>query len=260
MRDCEGKVALVTGGGRGIGEASCRLLASAGAKVVVADIDIDAAASVAKSIVDVGGEAIAFELDVSSEECWIKAYETTLKIYTQFDVLVNNAGVGVATECKDLSLKDWRFVMSVNLDGAFLGAKHGLKAMLESSRGQSSASIINISSAYGLVGGGSVAYDTSKGGITLLTKSLASECGEKSYNIRVNSIHPGAVNTNMENKDKTYTKEEREKLVDELCRKIPMSRFAEPSEIAEGVLFLASDAASFMTGSALVIDGGYTAV
>lgn len=248
------KVALVTGGGSGIGQSACELLAEQGASVVVTDIDFSAAVKTADLIIESGREAIALQHDVSSEEHWEAVIDKALDTFEHLDVLVNNAGIGLGGKCEDISLIDWRKVMSVNLDGAFLG----IRAALPEMKHRPSGSIINISSAYGLVGGGVTSYDASKGGVSILTKSVAAECAKLEYKIRVNSVHPGAVDTPMSHLDE----DEGINLsnIAEFSKKVPMGRFANPKEIAYGILFLASDESSFMTGSALVIDGGYTAI
>jgi len=255
-KSMKNKVAIVTGGGSGIGRASCQLLALHGADLVVTDVNLSSAEETANQIRAEGGSAFAIQHDVSCEKDWEEVLSTVSTRYQQLDVLVNNAGMGLMGECKDITLTDWRRVLGVNLDGTFLGTKMAIRSMLEQ---DVSGSIINISSATGLVGGGIVSYDASKGGVTLLTKSVAAECGRLGYNIRVNSIHPGPINTPMDYADRT-NKEEKQKAIDAICARTPMGRCGEPIEIAQGVLFLASDASSYMTGSALVIDGGYTAI
>jgi len=257
MNRVDGKVALVTGGGSGIGKASCELLAKAGAQVVVADINLSSAQETAKAILDAGGEAIAIQQDVTSETDWSRVIDLTLEHFKKLDVLVNNAGIGAPRGskgtslddflCKDTSLEDWRSVQSVNFDGVFLGIRSAINAMIDNER---TGSIINISSTAGLVGGAStVPYSASKGGVRILSKSVAIECRTKGYNIRVNSIFPGAIDTPFN-------------LPIEESRKQEMKQqrvMAEPIDIARGVLFLASDDSLFMTGSDLIIDGGLTA-
>ncbi|MGX4675634.1 SDR family NAD(P)-dependent oxidoreductase [SAR92 clade bacterium H246] len=242
------KVAIVTGGGSGIGKAACQLLAQEGAKVVVTDIDLDAAEKTARKIAEKGGVALPLQLDITSEARWDVVIETAVKNYTRIDILVNNAAVGMEGECKDISLSSWNRMLDISLTGAFLGVRSAMRAMLDRN---TSGSIVNVSSGYGLVGGGQVAYSAAKGGVTMLTKSVAIECGKLGYNIRVNSIHPGAIETPMTLSDP--------KGCVEYLKNIPMGRFGKVNEVASGIMFLASDESSYMTGSSLVVDGGYTA-
>ena len=245
MNRVDGKVALVTGGGSGIGKASCKLLAEAGAQVIVTDIDISSAKETVKNIVASGREVVAIEHDVANEADWSRVIDFTLEHFKKLDVLVNNAGTGSVEECKDISLEEWRRVLSVNLDGVFLGMRSAINTMISNER--ATGSIINISSPAALFGGGAaVSYCASKGGVRALSRSAAVECRIKGYHIRVNSIHPGAIDSQMaalENKD-------------ELKQALVMG---EPIDIARGVLFLASDDSSFMRGSELVIDSGISA-
>ena len=270
MNSVKDKVAIVTGGGSGIGEATCELLAKAGAKIVVTDISLASADRTVEKILNSGGEAIAVQHDVASEENWEKVIDATVKRFSKLDVLVNNAGMSIASVCKDTSLADWQRVVDVNLSGAFLGIRSAINTMLDN---EGTGSIINVSSTYGLVGGGFASYCASKGAITALTKSVAVECGRLGQDIRVNAVYPGCVNTPMTDNaagaNQVKNSEAQAELVAkiskarvELFKKIPLGggRFAEPIEIARGILFLASDDSSYMTGSSLVIDGGYTAV
>ena len=254
MNRVDNKVVLITGGGSGIGQSSCELLAKAGAKIVVSDINLSSANETAKTIVDAGGEAIAIQHDIASEADWENALAVTVKQFETLDVLVNNAGTGTLEECKNTSLKDWQKVIDINLSGTFLGIRSAINIMQHN---HTMSSIINISSTSGLVGGGRAPYSASKGGITMLTKSVAIECGRLGYDIRVNTIYPGAIDTPMNH---IYEDEAKNlEAMAEHAKLIPLGRHGQPIEIARGVLFLASDDSSFMTGSALVIDGGYTA-
>ena len=251
MNRVDQKVALVTGGGSGIGRASCELLAEAGAWVVVSDINVAAAEETAKLIIESGGEAIAMQLDVSSEADWQKAMAFTFENYKKLDVLVNNAGIHKSVECKDMSLEDWRRMMSVNLDAVFLGIRSAINMMIGNKQ---MGSIINIASvdslrAFEMNG----AYSASKAGVKMLAKTAALECGKKGYNIRVNSILPGGVKTQMA--QSLFDKE----ALEAKGKAHPIGRMAEPIDIARAVLFLASDDSSFMTGSDFIIDGGATA-
>ena len=171
MNRVDNKVALVTGGGGGIGLASCQLLAQAGAKIVVTDINLAAAERSAKEIITAGGEAFAIEHDVSSEVDWENVMDQTLGHYKKIDILVNNAGTIISGECKDLSLKDWQTVVNVNLDGVFLGTRSAINAMLDN---ESMCSIINVASGGGMMGcQNNSSYSASKAGVRMLTKSVA---------------------------------------------------------------------------------------
>jgi len=247
----DGKVALVTGGGRGIGKVSCELLAQAGAKVVVTDINPAAADVVANEIVSSGGVAIAVQHDVANENDWKNAVGAALERYGKLDVLVNNAGMSLFNECKDTSLEDWRRTQSVNLEGVFLGVRSGINAMIGN---EGVGSIINIASIGALLGGVSdVSYAAAKSGVRMLTKAAAVECGTKGYNIRINTIYPGTIDSPMND---VVRDSPGWRMIKKL---LPIGRLGLPIDIARGVLFLASDDSSFMTGSDLVIDGGATA-
>jgi len=262
MDRVKGKVAVVTGAARGLGRAQAVLLAREGAKVVATDINETPGKKVAEEIVREGGEGIFLEHDVRSEQSWEKVIQKTLSEYGKLDVLVNNAGVIHHHTIEDISLEKWRWVLSVNLEGVFLGTKYAIGAMKQSGGG----SIINISSIAGLVGmPDTSSYVASKGAVRLFTKSTALECSKAKldYNIRVNSIHPGFIYTEMvDGIIKTdaekfgMTIEEVKKFYADLTM---MGRFGAPEDVAYGVLYLASDESKYVTGAELVIDGGYTA-
>lgn len=259
MNRVDEKVALVTGGGSGLGEASSVSLAKAGAKVVVTDIDEKAAKRTEESILQQGGQAISLHQNVVEESRWNEVIEATLSEFGKLDVLVNNAGVSGASSSvfEDTSLEEWKSVMGINLDAVFLGTQKAVLAMKEKG-----GSIINISSVMGIVGGAGAAYNASKGGVRLLSKSVAVYCGTNGYNIRVNSVHPGYIWTPMVRNVVGYFEgiDTEEQLQAFLVEKHPIGRLGVAEDIAKGVLFLASDDSSFMTGSELVIDGGYTAI
>jgi 3(or 17)beta-hydroxysteroid dehydrogenase len=254
MKRVEGKVALVTGAALGLGAAAAKLLAREGARVVATDVLEAEGRALADEIVDAGGEAIFVRHDVASEEDWENAIALCLSRFGPLDILVNNAGVGVPGTVEDTSLESWRWLMSINLDGVFLGAKHAVGAM--KARG---GSIINLSSIEGLIGDPNLAaYNASKGGVRIFTKSAALHCAKAGYKIRVNSIHPGYIWTPMvENYLKTQPDPEAAKA--HVASLHPLGHLGEPDDIAYAVLYLASDESKFVTGAEMVVDGGYTA-
>jgi NAD(P)-dependent dehydrogenase (short-subunit alcohol dehydrogenase family) len=258
-KELDGKVAIVTGGASGIGRATAELLARAGAHTVVADID-ERGAEVARAIVAGGGGAEYAPLDVTDERAWESLVQTVLGARGHLDVLVNNAGIAVGRQVTEMSYEEWRKVLAVNVDGTFFGTKHALRAMRHA---RTAGVIVNISSAAGIVGTpGASAYAASKGAVRLFTKAVALECAAEG--IRVNSIHPGAVKTPIWEKGEKWSEFVAkaggpDAAWGQIAKSTPLGRMAEPEEIAFLVLYLASDRARFVTGSELVIDGGYTA-
>jgi 3(or 17)beta-hydroxysteroid dehydrogenase len=246
------KRALVTGGGRGIGEAIARVFAADGAHVIVADIDVEAGGNLAQ---DINGEF--FELDVASEESW-----TRLALrYPVIDVVVNNAGITGFEDSSDphdpehASLEEWHRVHAVNLDGCFLGCRYAIKAMRTTGAG----SIINMSSRSGLVGiPGAAAYASSKAAIRNHTKSVALYCAGQGLNIRCNSIHPAAIMTPMW-EALIGDGPGRDARIAAMVADTPMKRFGTVEEVAAIALMLASDDCAYMTGAELTIDGGLLA-
>ncbi|HEX9129875.1 MAG TPA: glucose 1-dehydrogenase [Gemmatimonadaceae bacterium] len=255
MNRMRGKSAVVTGAALGIGRACALKLADEGAAVAATDVDVDKGSIVVEEIRRRGGDAIFIEHDVADEAEWDQVMRTVVERYKKLDVLVNNAGVALARDVEHTTLEEWRRLMSINLDGVFLGTKHAVQTM----KANRSGSIVNLSSIEGLVGDPNLAaYNASKGGVRLLTKSAALYCAKAGYNIRVNSVHPGYIWTPMV---ENYLKSQGDvaqgrKLLDSLH---PVGHVGEPDDIAYGVLYLASDEAKFVTGTELVIDGGYTA-
>ncbi len=250
------KVALVTGGSGGIGAAICHRFAEEGAHVIVSDIDPDTAEGVRESIEASGHSATSVRLDVASETEWAAVIEAIVGERGRLDVLVNNAGIAIAKSVEDTSIEEWELTQQINSRGVFLGLREAIRAMK-----QNGGSIINISSIEGLIGEAMVAaYCASKGAVRLLTKSTALHCANEGYGIRVNSVHPGFIETPMVANGLASVPEElREAFVTETLGSIPLGRMGAPAEVANGCLFLASDESSYMTGSELVIDGGFTA-
>ena len=255
MSRMRGKCAIITGGGVGIGRACALKLAEEGSVLAVTDLNDASGALVVEEIRRAGGDAIFVKHDAADEASWQLVMRTVLDQFRKVDVVVNNAGVALARDVEHTTLEEWRWLMSINLDGVFLGTKHGIAAMKE----HRSGSIINLSSIEGLIGDpGLAAYNASKGGVRLLTKSAALYCAKAGYNIRVNSVHPGYIWTPMV---ESFLKSQGDvgqgrKMLDSMH---PIGHIGEPDDIAYGVLYLASDESKFVTGTELVIDGGYTA-
>jgi len=251
-----GKVALITGGCSGIGEASCHRLAQEGATVVVTDINIDSAQCVADTINNQGGHACPKYHDVTSEKDWVVLIDEVINQFSGLDILVNNAAIAPTGSVEDTSLDDWRSVQQVNVEGVFMGTREAVKVMKEKG-----GSIINISSDLGIIGEPTMAaYSTSKGAIRVFTKAAALHCAREGYAIRVNSVHPGfidtpAVTSTVAEMTEDMASEFRERIL----AGIPMGRMGKPLDVANGILFLSSDESSYMTGSELVIDGGFIA-
>ena len=251
----DGRVALVTGGGAGLGAATARRFAEEGASVFVSDINIEAATSVAEDIVTGGGSAHAVKQDVTDEALWDTVITDITARYGGLHILVNNAGVAINGNVEEASLKDWRTTQAVNGEGVFLGTRAAIKVMKDCG-----GSIINITSIEGMVGEPNVpAYNYSKGGVRIFTKSAALHCAAQGYPVRVNSLHPGFILTAMvEDGIAAMPAGTQAEIQERLQREIPMGSMGEPIDIANGCLFLASDESRYMTGSELVIDGGYT--
>jgi 3(or 17)beta-hydroxysteroid dehydrogenase len=253
MGRVRGKVALVTGAGMGLGRAAALMLAREGARVVVTDVKDDAGRDTAETIIQAGGEAMFIRQDVANESDWRDVIASTRRRFGGLDILVNNAGVLFSSSVEDTSLEQWRWLMSVNLDGVFLGTKNAMVAMKDKG-----GSIINLSSVAGLVGLANLgAYNASKGAVRLFTKAAALECAKAGGRIRVNSIHPGGIWTPMLEQ---FIGKQGETGADAAAAAMhPVGHAGEPDDIAYGVLYLASDESKFVTGAELVIDGGYTA-
>ena len=246
----EGKVAFISGGSRGMGAAEARLFASEGAKVAIGDVLEDEGRKVEAEINETGGEALFVRLDVTIERDWQKAISVTVARFGKLDILVNNAGVSVWGTLEDNSVLEWERIMDVNAKGVFLGTKAAIPEM----RKVGGSSIVNISSVSGLIGQDYIlpAYNAPKGAVRIFTKSAAVQYAKEG--IRVNSVHPGAVATPM-----TEARQADPEVHKLTLSRIPIGRISQPEEVAYGVLYLASDESSYVTGSELVIDGGWTA-
>jgi 3alpha(or 20beta)-hydroxysteroid dehydrogenase len=262
----DGKVALISGGARGIGAACARTLGAAGAAVLVTDVLEDAGRATVDGLGRDDIRAAFAAHDVRSEEAWAAATARAIELFGGLDVVVNNAGVEVMRLLADTSLEEWRHVQSVNVDGVFLGCKHGIIAMRPGGAAGRGGSIVNLSSIAGLIGTpGLGAYCASKGAVRLLTKAAAIECARLGLGVRVNSVHPGLIQTEM--LDNLFREtvaigiaSDEQSGRDLAFAQQPMLEVrAVPQDIANVVLFLASDAARYVTGSEYVSDGGFTA-
>ncbi len=251
MGRLDGKVALITGGASGIGESTAVRFAEEGAAVALSDLDFEGAQRVADSL---AGDSMALIHDVTDEDAWISVTKEVIDRFGRLDILLNSAGVGDSTTVEETTYEDWKRVMAINADGTFLGCKHGVIVMKPNG-----GSIINMSSVSGLVGGHNMcAYNASKGAVRLLTKSVALHCANETYGIRCNSVHPAFIMTPM-----VEGLISRHKFPDvvkgKLARQIPVGRIGEAREVADMIVYLASDESRFVTGAEFVIDGGLTA-
>jgi len=245
----EGKVALISGGARGMGAVEARLFVKEGAKVAIADVLQDEGNSLKAEISNAAGDAFFVNLDVTSENAWSRVITDVVARYGRLDILVNNAGIYRRGLVEDTTELEWDTVLDVNAKGVFLGTKFAIPAMRASGGG----SIVNISSVAGIIGSKqSTAYNASKGAVRLLTKTTAIQYAQEG--IRANSVHPGPIGTQM--LDQVFPDQE---MKENRMLEIPIGRMGTIDDVAYGVLFLASDESSYMTGSELVIDGGFTA-
>ncbi|MDP3493689.1 MAG: glucose 1-dehydrogenase [Hyphomonadaceae bacterium] len=266
MSRLDGKVALITGGARGIGKETARLMALAGAKVVVGDILESVGRETVESIRATGGAAEFVRLDVTKEQDWAAAIDTATRSFGKLDALVNNAGLFIGKGIEDSTLEDWNLLLSVNMTGVYLGTKLALPALRAAAQeSEHGSAIVNVASIAGIVGSQlDPLYSATKGGVTLFTKSAALEFGRKGYRIRVNSMHPGVIQTEMGEKS-LLTRAQRTGSNDTgpskafMAEATPLGRLGVPEDIAKAIVFLASDDARYMTGASLVVDGGVTA-
>ncbi|OMF21940.1 short-chain dehydrogenase [Paenibacillus sp. FSL H8-0548] len=249
MGRLDNKVAIVTGAAGGMGKADALLFAKEGAKVVITDLQEEKLQEVVREIEDMGGEALGIKHNVESEEDWVQVVEQTISKFGQINILVNNAGISDPTPFMDQTVERWEKTMSINVTSIFLGQKYVIPHMITAGGG----SIINISSIAGLTGGsGAGPYTASKGAVRMLTKATAVDFAK--HNIRANSIHPGYIETPM-----TVDLMKDEKMKQWFLAQTPLPRLGKAEDIANGVLFLASDESSYITGIELPIDGGYYA-
>ena len=246
----ENKVALISGGARGIGAAVAKIFAQEGAKLVICDILEDEGRKTAEEITAAGGECVFVRLDVINETDWEQAAAEVTSRFGRLDILVNNAGITARGNVEETSVADWTRTMDINVKGAFLGSKQAIPIM----RAGGGGSIVNISSGAGIAPqpGTSGAYAASKGAVRIFSKSTAIQYAAE--NIRCNSVHPGPIETDMLRATRPD-----ENNLEIMKGRVPLGRFGRAEEIAYGVLYLASDESSFVTGSELVIDGGRTA-
>lgn len=246
------KVALITGGASGLGKATALLMAKEGARVAIADRNLDGAREVAEQI---GKAAIAVSLDVTSEQQWIAALDVVDAAFGKLNVMVHSAGVGALKSVEDVTVEEWRWVHSVNLDGPFLGIKHGLPRM----KAHAPGSIVIISSVSGIIAGHNMAaYNTSKAGARMLAKTTALHCAKRGYNIRCNSVHPTFIDTPMV-QGMIHAGGDPAERKRKLEAQVPLGHLGEPNDVAYCILHLASDESKFTTGAEFVIDGGITA-
>ena len=248
----EGKVTIVSGGAHGMGAVEAKLFGREGARVVIADIRDQDGQRVEAEINEAGGQALYVHTDVTDESAWANVVDQAVQRFGRLDVLVNNAGISSRAVPDDDSLDAWTRIMDINSTGVFLGAKHAIRQMQKNGGG----SIVNISSIAGLVGmlSGHPAYNASKGSVRLFTKAMAVRYGRE--NIRVNSVHPGYMPPMMGNVSTEEVRTGRSAMVED---QVPLGREGRQEEVANAVLFLASDDASYITGAELVVDGGFTA-
>lgn len=268
MDRCSNKTALISGAGRGIGAGIAKALSDQGAYIFITDIDEAAAQETTAELIAAGGKASALKLDVTSPDDWEAVAQAIKGQKGQLDILVNNAGIEMISAISDLSLEDWRLTQSINVDGIFLGVKACLDLLkVSGAQNPSGAAIVNMSSIAGIVGiTDQLAYNTSKGAVRSMSKAMAIEFASKDFNIRVNSIHPGCIATPMLDdvyrtwqKNLTVGTDNLEEVKQIVANLHPLKRIGTVEDIAMAVIYVASDEAGFMTGSELVIDGGWIA-
>lgn len=250
MDRLKNKIAIITGGSMGIGFASAKLFISEGAKVVITARNEEQGKQAANEL---GSNALFVQQDVANEDDWKRVIKTTIDRFGKVNIIVNNAGVGIFADAENITNDIWNKTIAINLTGTMYGIHYGINAMKDNGE---SNSIINVSSIEGLIGDPDLfAYNASKGGVRMMTKSAALDAARKGYQIRINSVHPGYIMTPLVQKQMDDDPTLKEKLIN----LHPMKRLGTADEIAKMLLFLASDESSFSTGSEFVADGGYTA-
>ncbi|WP_425062464.1 SDR family NAD(P)-dependent oxidoreductase [Pyruvatibacter mobilis] len=265
MNRCDGKIALVTGGARGLGAETAKRLAEAGASILLTDILDDEGRQTADAIADKGGKAHYMHHDVTSEEEWDAVVAEAKSRFGGLDILVNNAGIYYSKPIGETSMDDWRRMMSINVDGVFLGCRAALPLLRErAGKWRGGGSVVNLSSVAGIIGAANgTAYHASKGAVRLLTKSLALEGAEGEAKVRANSVHPAVIDTNM-GRDLVgqmsdalgVSSNEGTALITMMH---PLGRLGMPEDVANAVVYLSSDDSAFVTGAELIVDGGLTA-
>jgi NAD(P)-dependent dehydrogenase (short-subunit alcohol dehydrogenase family) len=266
MSRLDGKVALISGAARGIGGETAKLMTQAGARVVIGDVLDERGRQTISAINAAGGQAEYVHLDVTNEEQWAAAIDFATGKFGKLDILVNNAGVFIGKGIEEISLAEWEKLVAVNMTGVFLGTRLAAQALREAAKSSEHGSaIVNLASIAGIVGSQlDPLYSMTKGGVTLFTKSVALEFGRKGYRIRVNSIHPGVIQTDM-GAQTFVSRAQRSGTNDTAAVQqgvtdaVPWGRLGVATDIAKGIVFLASDDAGYMNGAGLVVDGGMTA-
>jgi NAD(P)-dependent dehydrogenase (short-subunit alcohol dehydrogenase family) len=257
----EGKIALVTGGAQGLGEAAARMLAREGARVAISDVNLKGAEKVAASLNEKRtGSALALAHDVTKESDWLSVLGQIEKAFGGLHVLVNNAGIGLTKDLEQITLEEWRNVHAIDLDGVFLGCKNAIALIAKTTKADGlGGSIVNISSISGIIAGHNMAaYNSAKAGVRHLSKSVALYCAKKGLDIRSNSVHPVFIATPI--LDGLVARYGKEEAYAKLARQVPMGKIGEPDDIAYAVLYLASDESKFVTGAELKVDGGISAM
>jgi NAD(P)-dependent dehydrogenase (short-subunit alcohol dehydrogenase family) len=266
MSRLDGKIALISGAARGIGGETAQLMAKAGAKVVIGDLLDDVGQKTVAAIKSAGGQAAYIHLDVTKEADWTAAVNLAVSTFGKLDILVNNAGVFIGKGIEDISMEEWNRLVAVNMTGLFLGTRMAVPALREAAKNSEHGSaIVNLASIAGIVGSQlDPLYSMTKGGVTLFTKSAALEFGRKGYRVRVNSIHPGVIQTDMG--EQTFVARAKQTGANDtaparqtVTNTVPWGRLGTVNDIAKGIVFLASDDAGYMNGAGLIVDGGMTA-
>lgn len=263
-KELSGKVAFVSGGAAGIGAAIAQKFAERGAAVVIGDVQRERGEATAARIREQGGRALFLSHDVADESHWLGAIRQTVEEFGGLDVLVNNAAIEQTCLLADVEVRDIERLLAVNVTGVILGHKHGIRAMRPGGSAGRGGSIINLSSVAGLIGTPALGvYSATKGAVRMLSKAAAVECGRLGYGIRVNSIHPGLVDTDMGNKlvndfVALGVFPNRNAAEEQMLAAYPLGRTGMPGDVANAALFLASDNSSWVTGTEIVVDGGMT--